>query len=137
MRKLSYITKLATDHAASSYGIPVLVLDGVAYGPADALPVPDPDPLAWLGGATAAEAVRNELGEVARAIEHNAARAEKLACDKAARMALADGAHPESVAARDAEKSDAEWTAEAGEEIALPSNIADLIAMANAFVGAH
>jgi hypothetical protein len=32
---------LTTDHAASSYGIPVLVLDGVAYGPADKLRLRD------------------------------------------------------------------------------------------------
>jgi len=29
---------LTTDHAASSYGVPVLVKDGEAYGPADRLP---------------------------------------------------------------------------------------------------
>jgi hypothetical protein len=30
--------ELTTDHAASSYGIPVLSIDGQAYGPADILP---------------------------------------------------------------------------------------------------
>jgi hypothetical protein len=29
---------LTTDHAASSYGLPVLVCDGEAYGPGDILP---------------------------------------------------------------------------------------------------
>lgn len=32
---------LTTDHAASSYGIPVLVIDGQTYGPADYLPAVD------------------------------------------------------------------------------------------------
>lgn len=30
--------RLTTEHASSSYGIPVLVMDGQAYGPADLLP---------------------------------------------------------------------------------------------------
>lgn len=29
---------LTTDHPASSYGLPVLVVDGEAYGPSDILP---------------------------------------------------------------------------------------------------
>lgn len=28
-----------TDHAASSYGVPVLVIDGGAYGPSDETPI--------------------------------------------------------------------------------------------------
>jgi hypothetical protein len=40
---------LTTDHAASSYGRPVAVIDGEAYGPADQLP----------NGQTAAEVVRD------------------------------------------------------------------------------
>lgn len=32
---------LTTDHAASSYGQPVLVVDGRAYGPNDTVAVPD------------------------------------------------------------------------------------------------
>lgn len=46
---------LTTNHPASSYGIPVLVLlggphDGMAFGAADRLPSADPaDPLAWIG----------------------------------------------------------------------------------------
>ena len=31
--------ELTTNHAASSYGIPVLVIDGEAYGPADETPM--------------------------------------------------------------------------------------------------
>jgi hypothetical protein len=30
--------ELTTEHAASSYGIPVLVFDNVAYGPGDIIP---------------------------------------------------------------------------------------------------
>lgn len=30
--------QLTTEHAASSYGQPVLVITGIAYGPADTLP---------------------------------------------------------------------------------------------------
>lgn len=30
--------ELTTDHAASSYGVPVLVIDGAAYGSGDTLP---------------------------------------------------------------------------------------------------
>lgn len=33
--KLADRIALTTEHAASSYGIPVLVIDGQAYGPAD------------------------------------------------------------------------------------------------------
>ena len=35
------VGRLTTDHAASSYGQPVLVRDGMAYGPADTLPFPE------------------------------------------------------------------------------------------------
>lgn len=35
------VGRLTTDHAASSYGQPVLVCDGEAYGPADVLPFPE------------------------------------------------------------------------------------------------
>jgi hypothetical protein len=42
---------LTTDHAASSYGQPVLVVDGVAHGPGDLL----------ADGEIAALAVRDEL----------------------------------------------------------------------------
>jgi hypothetical protein len=40
---------LTTEHAASSYGVPVAVIDGQAYGPADVVPETD---------RTAAELVR-------------------------------------------------------------------------------
>lgn len=42
---------LTTEHAASSYGIPVLVVAGAAYGPGDSLP----------SGCLAAELVRRFL----------------------------------------------------------------------------
>lgn len=46
---------LTTDHAASSYGIPVLLIEGVAYGPADRVPgLPNAD---IFGGTTAASLV--------------------------------------------------------------------------------
>jgi hypothetical protein len=32
------VVELTTEHSASSYGVPVLVLDGLAYGPGDVLP---------------------------------------------------------------------------------------------------
>jgi hypothetical protein len=35
---LGIIGYLTADHAASSYGVPVLVLNGCAYGPGDILP---------------------------------------------------------------------------------------------------
>lgn len=50
---------LTTDHAASSYGQPVLVVDGVAHGPGDLLP----------DGQIAALAVRDELEIAALAID--------------------------------------------------------------------
>jgi hypothetical protein len=39
MNYKGHAIKLTTDHAASSYGIPVLVIDGEAYGPADETPM--------------------------------------------------------------------------------------------------
>lgn len=45
---------LTTEHNQSSYGIPVLVIDGDAYGPADPLPYPRPSSLRghkWNGAA--------------------------------------------------------------------------------------
>ena len=40
---------ITDEHAASSYGIPVAVVNGQAYGPADPLPIwGKDDPLAWL-----------------------------------------------------------------------------------------
>ena len=47
---------LTNEHSASSYGIPVLVIEGQAYGPADALPYPRPaslraHKLEWTGAA--------------------------------------------------------------------------------------
>ena len=51
--------RLTTDHAASSYGQPVLVLDGDAFGPGDLLENPD----GWLVTALAAvEAAGQEWG---------------------------------------------------------------------------
>lgn len=48
---------LATEHSASSYGIPVLVIDGEAYGPADHMPQGKGE-LGWLAPMeTAAMAV--------------------------------------------------------------------------------
>ena len=42
-------TIIVTDeHAASSYGVPVAVVEGEAYGPADNLPIWMNDELAWL-----------------------------------------------------------------------------------------
>ena len=40
--------RITTEHAASSYGMPVLVIDGQAYGPGDILPNPPGDPLDFL-----------------------------------------------------------------------------------------
>jgi len=40
---------ITDEYAASSYGIPVAVVDGEAYGPADELPIwPENDELAFL-----------------------------------------------------------------------------------------
>ena len=39
---------ISDEHAASSYGIPVAVVDGEAYGPADSLPIWANDDLAWI-----------------------------------------------------------------------------------------
>jgi hypothetical protein len=44
--------ELTTDHAASSYGVPVLVVDGVAYGSGDTLPT------RFAGASKAAYAVQ-------------------------------------------------------------------------------
>jgi hypothetical protein len=41
---------LSTDHAASSYGMPVLIVQGQAYGKADCMPnLDESDPLQWMG----------------------------------------------------------------------------------------
>jgi hypothetical protein len=45
---------LTTDHAASSYGIPVLVIDGTAYGRLDHMPEGKGE-LGWLGPMETAE----------------------------------------------------------------------------------
>ena len=39
---------LTTDHPSSSYGIPVMVVRGVAYGPKDTIINCPTDPLDWL-----------------------------------------------------------------------------------------
>ena len=39
---------ITDEHSASSYGIPVAIVDGIAYGPADVLPIWLKDELAWL-----------------------------------------------------------------------------------------
>jgi len=39
---------ITDEHAASSYGIPVAVVDGEAYGPHDELPIWPNDELRWL-----------------------------------------------------------------------------------------
>jgi len=39
---------LTTEHSASSYGVPVAIVGGRAYGPSDVLPALQPDPLPWL-----------------------------------------------------------------------------------------
>lgn len=44
--------RLTTEHAASNYSVPVLDLDGIAYGPADLVDAGGPEPI------TAAELVR-------------------------------------------------------------------------------
>lgn len=57
---------LTTEHAASSYGIPVAVIDGQAYGPGDATPLgPTREVVARLARAHGLEAhqmVRSFLG---------------------------------------------------------------------------
>ena len=45
---------LTTDHAASSYGIPVLVINGNAYGQLDRMPEGKGE-LGWLGPMETAE----------------------------------------------------------------------------------
>ena len=49
--------RLTTDNAASSYGQPVLVIDGMAYGTADA----------EVGGIRLVSATADERAELARA----------------------------------------------------------------------
>jgi len=39
---------ITDEHLASSYGIPVAVVDGEAYGPADELPIWPKDELSWM-----------------------------------------------------------------------------------------
>lgn len=39
---------VSDEHAASSYGIPVVVVGGDAYGPEDILPIWPNDELSWL-----------------------------------------------------------------------------------------
>lgn len=39
---------ISDEHSASSYGIPVAVVDGEAYGPNDFLPIWPDDELSWL-----------------------------------------------------------------------------------------
>lgn len=39
---------LTTLHSSSSYGVPVYVVNGEAYGPHDLLPTEEGDPLAWI-----------------------------------------------------------------------------------------
>ena len=39
------------EHSASSYGIPAAVVEGVAYGPNDLLPIWPDDELSWLNYA--------------------------------------------------------------------------------------
>jgi hypothetical protein len=48
---------LTTDHPASSYGIPVLVMDGAAYGPADVVPGEGPGAGCVTAGQMAANLV--------------------------------------------------------------------------------
>ncbi len=47
--------KLTTDSAASNYGIPVLVVGGLSYGPGDQ--IPGREPIAWLEWANGAQFV--------------------------------------------------------------------------------
>ena len=39
---------ISDEHSASSYGIPVAVVEGEAYGPDDLLPIWPDDVLSWL-----------------------------------------------------------------------------------------
>ena len=47
---------LTTDHSASSYGMPVLVHKGEAFGPADVVSATD----GWIKGLTARDIVKQE-----------------------------------------------------------------------------
>lgn len=42
---------ITNEHSASSYGMPVAVVEGEAYGPNDLLPIWPDDELSWLNGA--------------------------------------------------------------------------------------
>lgn len=39
---------ITDEHSASSYGVPVAVVNGEAYGPGEALPIWPDDELSWL-----------------------------------------------------------------------------------------
>lgn len=66
---------LTTEHAASSYGVPVLVVDGVAYGPGDWVPIGD---RAGMRAAALAEQVRLVLPPGEPATTETAERMERL-----------------------------------------------------------
>jgi hypothetical protein len=57
---------ITDEHAASSYGIPVAVVDGEAYGPADNLPIWPADDLSWLV-EPARTTIAAAVGEMKRA----------------------------------------------------------------------
>ena len=54
---------LSDEHAASSYGIPVAIVDGIAYGAGDELPIWPNDSLSFLH--------ENAAQTVAAAVESN------------------------------------------------------------------
>jgi hypothetical protein len=54
MQYAEELLTLTTEHAASSYGIPVLVIDGNAYGRLDRMPEGKGE-LGWLGPMETAE----------------------------------------------------------------------------------
>ena len=49
--------EITTEHAASSYGIPVALIDGKVFGQADITPRPENDSLPWLEPETIAQTV--------------------------------------------------------------------------------
>ena len=59
---------ITDEHAASSYGIPVITIDGEAYGKKDVLPIWPEDELSWIHGeaaevtVAAAKRIMNEEG---------------------------------------------------------------------------
>jgi len=63
--KIAFDLELTTEHPASSRGIPVLVIDGEAYGAGDLIPeMPFGEPLGWVyngAGKTCVDIARGHI----------------------------------------------------------------------------